>query len=72
MYRVIRVGLFEKMGTEQTFERSGGAEFPSCRGQPVQGSKVKARLKYFWYKESKVTLTESAQRNIEEKVLEVR
>ena len=66
MYRAIRVGLLEKMGIEQTFEGSGGEEPSSCRGQPLQGPKLKAYLKY-----SKVTLTESAQRRIEEKMLEV-
>lgn len=66
LYTAIRVGLFEKMGIEQTFEGSGGEELSSCRGQPLQGPKVKAYLKY-----SKVTLTESAQRRIEEKMLEV-
>lgn len=34
--REVRVGLFEKMRFEQTFEGSGHEEFSTCRGQPVQ------------------------------------
>lgn len=36
LYNVERVGLLEQMKFEQPFERGGGEEFSSCRGQSVQ------------------------------------
>lgn len=71
--REVRVGLFEKMRFEQTFEGSGHEEFSTCRGQPVQapqGENMPEIVEKKKKKELMVSLTHSTHGRIEEEMSE--
>lgn len=70
--REVRVGLFEKMRFEQTFEGSGHEEFSTCRGQPVQVPQGENMPEIFEKKKKElmVSLTHSTHGRIEEEMPE--